>query len=314
VYAAVADFGRWNTWSPWLEHDASAVLSISGPPDAPEGRCGWDGPRTGTAWVRHTALQAPRRIEQRMKFRQPFPFHGRGLWQFAENDRGTVVTWGLRGRVGFTMRAFAPTVQAATALDFRFGLDRLARLLEADGTPHYTIEYVGVREVAPTRYAYLRHEGPLDSLGEAVRAGVVTLRGQLAGLGVAATSAPIAVYQQTHMRLRTTICRIGIPIGDSASNGVPVAEQPGHLAYVVRLRGSRSGLEVAWYQALQRMRIEHIAPDPRVMPFECWVHEAGPERERDDVTELYVPVRPAHGLQPPAPVASGPGAAPPRDP
>ena len=304
VYAAVVDFRRWNEWSPWLEHDASAALSISGPTDRPDGSCAWDGPRAGSGQIRHTAMQAPLHIEQRLQLRQPFRFRGCGRWQFTDLDGRTEVTWGLRGRVGFAMRAFAPTVQAAIALDFRFGLDRLARLLEADGTPRYSIEYVGVREVGPARYAYLRYEGPLDGLGQAVREGVATLRRQLAHLGVATAAAPLAIYQKTHMRLRTAVCRIGIPLGDAGCGGLPMADLPAHSAYVVRLRGSRSGLEVAWYQALQRMRIEGIEPDPRVMPFECWVTEAGPGRENDDVTELHVPVRPSMAPQPLVPVAA----------
>jgi hypothetical protein len=304
VYASVVDFCRWNEWNPWLEHDASAALSISGPSTAPHGSCTWDGPRIGAAQIQHAGMRAPLHIEQRLRFRQPFRFRGRVRWQFVDLDGRTEVTWGLRGRVGFAMRAFAPTVQAAIALDFRFGLDRLARLLEADGTPRYSIEYVGVREVAPARYAYLRHEGPLDGLGEAVREGVATLRRQLANLGIATAAAPVAIYQKTHMRLRTAVCRIGLPLGDAGGSGLPVADLPAHTAYVVRLRGSRSGLEVAWYQALQRMRIEGIEPDPRVMPFECWVIEAGPGRENDDVTELHVPARPSMAPQPMLPVAA----------
>ena len=190
--------------------------------------------------------------------------------------------------MSFGTRAFAPTVQGALALEMRYGLDRLARHLEGAREDSYDIDYVGQREVDPLRYAYVTHEGPIDGLPLAVQAQATALRERLANLGVTPTGAAIAVYLRTHTRLRTVQCRIGFPIGDIAVEGLPIAELPAHRASVVRLHGSRTGSEVAWYQALQRMRIDGIRPDPRVPPFERHAMKGDTAGTHCEMVELHM--------------------------
>ena len=135
VYAKVADFRRWVEWNPWLEHDAAAATSISAIADQAGSRYAWNSRRAGAASIEHQRLVAPSAIEQRLSFEQPFRFRGRGYWQFTERGGKTEVNWRMKGRVGFSLRAFASTVQGMIALDFRYGLDRLAGLLEPATSP-----------------------------------------------------------------------------------------------------------------------------------------------------------------------------------
>jgi len=291
VFARVSDLARWCEWNPWLEHEADAPVTLSGRTDGAGGSYSWQGVRAGAGTIEHRSLLASQSIEQRLRFRNPFRFHGRGSWKFSERQGKTEVTWGLRGRVAFPMRAFAQTVQGTVGLDFRYGLDRLARLVEPADAPRYSIAYLGVRDVAATRYASITHRGPLAGLAEAMRKGFAALRQSLASQGVPSAGEAIAVYVNTNIKLRTTVCHLGIPLGDAEAGGVQVRDLPAHRAYVVRLQGSYAGLEVAWYQAMQRMRIENIEPDLRLTPFERYVTDPASGRANDNVTELHVPVR-----------------------
>ena len=216
--------------------------------------------RLGSGTVEHLRVQPGAQIEQQMRVRQPFQFSGRSVWRFAEIGGKTRLSWSLKGRVAFAMRAFAPTVNGTIRLDFRHGLDCLAGLVEPTDAPRYAITYLGVCEVAATCYASLRHEGPI-------------------------------VYASTDIRRRTTVCYIGVPIVAGDAAGVNVRELAAHRAYVVRLDGSRAGLEVAWYKAMQRMRVEGVQPDPSRPPFERCVGHRGQFGERGGVTELHLPVR-----------------------
>ena len=305
VYARVSDFGQWREWCPWLEHETDPQVAISPASDRQGSRYAWTGARIGEGTIEHTRLQPMTRIDQRMRFRTPFRFHGRGCWQFAQRQGKTELTWTFRGRVGFAMRAFAPTVQGMVALDFRYGLDRLAWVLEGAAAARYSLTYLGERDVAAARYAYVTHSGPLDGLGAAIRNDLATLRQRLAGLGLQAAGAPIAAYIRTHIKRRTTVCQIGVPIGDSAQNDLPVRELPAHRAYVVRVDGRPAELEVAWYQAMQRMRIEGVLPDPRLSPYERYVHGAEMASANDQVTELCIPVRQATRAVAPRPLPHG---------
>jgi hypothetical protein len=291
VYARVSDLARWREWNPWLEHEPDVQTQLSVASDVEGSRCTWNGTRAGSGKIEHRRLLAPRRIEQQMRFQHPFRFRGRGTWEFSDRQGKTEVIWSLRGRVAFPMRAFAQTVQGTIALDFRYGLDRLARLVEGAGASRYSIAYLGVREVAAMRYACITHQGRLDGLADAMPMGFASLRRSLDAQGVPICGEPMAVYVKTNIKRRTTVCRLGIPVGDAEVGALSVHELPAHCAYVARVQGSAAGLEIAWYQAMQRMRIENIEPDLRLTPFERYFTGLDLGRESDNVTELHMPVR-----------------------
>jgi hypothetical protein len=293
VYAKVADFRAWGEWSPWLEHEPAVPVSISGVPDGKGGCYAWDSARIGSGEIEHREMVAGQRIEQRIRAVQPFRFHGKATWKFVERDGQTEVTWAFRGRVGFSLRAFAQTVQGMIALDYRYGLDKLARLLEpsGDAAQHYAIEYVGQRDVAATRYVYRTYSGPLKGIGKAMREGFAALSSELAAAGGQAAGEPIAVYVKTNIKLRTTVCHMGIPIADADFDRLPVRDMPAHCAYVVRLTGTYEALEIAWYEAMQRVRIENFQPEQRIPPFERYLNDPSSVPEQAWVTELHIPLR-----------------------
>ncbi|MCX7172560.1 MAG: SRPBCC family protein [Proteobacteria bacterium] len=291
VYARVADFRRWREWNPWLEHEPDAQLTLSEPTDSEGSRYAWDSARIGAGAIKHVRLIAQKSIEQRMRFHNPFRFRGRSQWQFSDRAGNTEVTWRMNGRVAFSLRAFAKTVEGMIALDYRYGLDKLARLVEPADAPRYSLTYLGVRDIPVGRYVYKTYDGSMKGLGEAMRSGFSELRQKLAKHGLQPSGEPIAVYVKTNIKLRTTVCRMGIPIADANFDGIRVSDLPAHRAYVVRLQGAYKALEVAWYQAMQRMRIENIEPDQRIPPFERYLNDPGETEENDCVTELHVPVR-----------------------
>ncbi len=69
-------------------------------------------------------------------------------------------------------------------------------------------------------------------------------------------------------------------------------ELAAHRAYVVQLKGNRAALEIAWFYAMQRMVAEKIAPDQRLPPFESYLEDNGDASANEQLTELYLPVRP----------------------
>lgn len=293
VYARVADLRAWSAWNPWLEHEPAAPMTFSGAPDGAGGRCAWDSEKAGGYEIAQSALVAAQRIEQRIRSTSPFRFRGRSSWRFVEREGQTEVTWQIRGRVAFTLRAFASTVQGALALDCRYGLDRLARVVEPAGAAGgYVIEYLGLREIAAQRYVQRTWQGKVGDLRGAMPGEFAALRDKLAAAGVAPAGEPCAAYVRTNIKQGTTVCRLAVPIGGADAGGarLEIGETPAHRAYAVRLTGGEEALDIAWYEAMQRLRIEHLQPDPRIPPVERYL--GAPENSPGErVVELLLPVR-----------------------
>jgi len=284
VAAQVFDLRRWAAWNPWLPPNATQTLSAS--TDVKGSSWAWDSAQGGKGLVEHLKLQGQSQLVQRLRLHHPFAVTGQCTWQFAERDGKTEVRWSLRARVGFSARAFARTVQESLALDVRYGLDRLAQCVEPADAPHYVIEHLGVREIAHCRYVSQTYEGPIKELPAALNSSAKHLRQQLAQQHVAEAGAAMAVYVKTNIKLHTTVCHFGIPVGDADAGNLPLRALAAHCAYVVQLKGDRSALDVAWYLAMQRMVAENIKPDQRAAPAEHYlVTQAGAE-----LTELHIPV------------------------
>lgn len=288
VYATVLDFQQWRRWNPWLDTAADASLTIA---DGEPGLCQWESAHMGSGKVEQVRAVERQRIDQRLRLCHPFAVSGKSQWTFKEVAGKTEVTWAVRGRVAFSMRAFSPTVQGALALECRYGLDRLAHMLELAATPRYTISHLGVRTVAATHYVYRDYQGAISGLPQARRAAIADLQQALSRCGVAAAGAPIVLFFKTNIKLRTTVCHIGIPVEHPEGvASLPVREMAAHSAYVVRLQGSDAALEIAWYLAMQRMAAEKMQPDQRLPPFESHLVNSEGTPENDRVIELHLPI------------------------
>lgn len=283
VYAGVADLARWQAWNPWLEHARDARAEVDGIALA------WDVPQVGRGSVRQTAQTPSRALRQQLEFALPFAYRGRSDWHFEPAPGGTRVTWRFKGRVAFTLRAFAATVQGATALDLRFGLDRLAATLES-APPTYQLDYLGVQAQPARAYAQLAHRGPLDKLAAELPPRIDEVRERLAGARVAQGVAVIH-YLKTQLKLRIVDCRVGVELPEAAAlpEGLKLHEQAAHSAYVLRFDGPPEALELAWYQAMQRLRVEQRQPHPQLPPYARYAGESAPARR--SVVELFLPIR-----------------------
>jgi hypothetical protein len=121
---------------------------------------------------------------------------------------------------------------------------------------------------------------------------LAALRAQLRSLGIAETGAPLAFYLKTNIKLRTTVCQIGLPVGNANVGSMPVREMPAHSAFGVRLQGDTGALELAWYQAMQSLTGEQYKPDQRLPPFENYLQLAGNTQGSEGVTEVNIPLLP----------------------
>jgi hypothetical protein len=289
VFAKVANFQQWAAWNPWLAHEPGAELTVTGAGGQPGSECAWDSDKAGMGVIRLARSVPLKSIEQHMQLKQPFVVNGRSHWTFTERDGKTEVTWQIKARVAFTMRAFSQTVKGALELDSRYGLDRLASLLEPTDAPRYQLSVLGPQEVPACRYVYQTYQGTIKALPDAMRQCHADLHAQLEKLGIQPTGAPLALYTKTNIKLRTTVCLMGLPVGDAEVGDMPVRNMPAQRVFRVALQGGPAALELAWYLAMQRMTQDKLKPDQRLPPFETYVFSASTAPSNDWITEVNVP-------------------------
>jgi hypothetical protein len=281
VQAEVAELARWQAWNPWLEHARSTPATLS----ADARRLSWDLPEVGRGAVEALKAPGPGRLAQRLAFELPFAFKARSDWHFDAVPGGTRVRWTLRGRVAFRLRIVAATVQGATALDLRFGLDQLAARLEPGGA-RYQLDYRGVEARPAARGVQQHHHGRLDRLASDLPGLVQALRERHGAGGVARVS-----YLKTQLKRREVDCRVGLewPEDLDTPPEAAIIDTPAHEAFVVRFDGPAEALELGWYQGMQRLRVEQREPHPQLPPYERYLDDPSPDRRVR--VELVLPLK-----------------------
>ncbi|HEY9106009.1 MAG TPA: SRPBCC family protein [Roseateles sp.] len=278
VQARVEDLAQWQAWNPWLEHAREAQATVEG------GTLAWDVPQAGRGRV---TTRGP--LRQKLSFALPFKFQGRSDWRFEPAPGGTQVTWRFKGRVAFTLRAFAATVQGATALDLRFGLDRLAETLQA-GPPAYRLDYLGVQAQPARALALQPFSAALDALADELPPRIAAVRTQLDGANLPANGTGVVLYLKTQLKRRVVDGQAGVtlPAATPLPSGLSARELPAHRASVLRFDGPPEALELAWYQAMQRLRVEQLQPDPQLPPHALYLGGTAPGQR--GLVELHLPV------------------------
>lgn len=133
VYEQVADFHKWQRWSPWEELDPDLRRSYSGPEAGPGAGYAWSGNRkAGQGRMQITEATEPSRVEIDLVFEKPWKAHNTTVFDIAADGSGSRVVWTLTGPRTFMTRVMGvfKSMDAMIGPDFEKGLDRLKHVTE----------------------------------------------------------------------------------------------------------------------------------------------------------------------------------------
>lgn len=279
VIALLEDWTRWPQWNLWFEPQGlGGALPTTGP-------VSWDAGYAGAGEARWLgADKGVRRL--RLRLARPFRVQAVLRFELLPQPEGTEVRWALDGRVGFSLRAFAATVQQALQLEMAHSLVQL-EALASGAPPGYRLEALGVGPGPEGEFCYQRHQGPLSGLRQAVAARFASAREVLEAAGERLPDRGAVFFQRTNPRLGITTCDIGV--GGARPAGWQCRTLPRCQTFSAAFHGTGQELEMAWYLAMREMRARGLEPDQRQAPSEHYLlNESGEGRGS---VILHLPVR-----------------------
>ena len=138
VYPLVADFKRWQAWSPWEALDPDLRRTYSGAAIGRGAVYEWDGNnKAGAGRMEITDAPSPGRIVIKLDFTRPFVAHNTTEFTFAGTDGATDVTWTMSGAHNYMMRVMSLffSMDKMIGKDFEKGLANLRALAERSEQP-----------------------------------------------------------------------------------------------------------------------------------------------------------------------------------
>lgn len=125
VFALVNDFHEWTKWSPWENRDPNLKREYSGPNAGTGAGYHWIGNnQVGEGRMTITDSQPSRSIRIKLEFLKPFAATNTTDYTFTPTGNGTEVSWAMRGKNNFMMKAMHMVMNMDKMLgaDFEKGL------------------------------------------------------------------------------------------------------------------------------------------------------------------------------------------------
>lgn len=138
IYAHIADFHKWQAWSPWEQLDPDLKRTYSGAPSGIGAVYDWEGsPSKGGAKAgqgRMTIREATpaHRLLINLDFIKPFPATNSAEFLLQPSGEATVVTWAMFGPSPFMSKLMGTLMNMDDLIgkDFERGLNTLKGLSE----------------------------------------------------------------------------------------------------------------------------------------------------------------------------------------
>ncbi len=107
VFAQIADFHKWEAWSPWAKLDPAAKNTFDGPPAGTGAVFAWEGnKKVGAGRMTITESHPDDLIKIKLEFIKPFPSTATTEFTFKPEGIQTAVTWSMTGEKNFLSKAF----------------------------------------------------------------------------------------------------------------------------------------------------------------------------------------------------------------
>ena len=134
VYARVADFHRWEGWSPWAKIDPAMKTDYTGADGAAGASYHWLGnDKVGEGRMTLTEVAPPERLVIRLEFIKPFAVVATTTFTLTPAGTGTEIAWRMEGENTFMGKAMSlfGGMDAMIGKDFEKGLGQLKQAAEA---------------------------------------------------------------------------------------------------------------------------------------------------------------------------------------
>jgi hypothetical protein len=133
IFPHIADFRRWEAWSPWERLDPAMRKTHSGAASGPGSVYEWEGnSKVGTGRMEITQVTPPTGATVKLDFLKPFEAHNTATFTLVPAGDGTDVTWRMHGPSPFVTKVMGIffNMDNMVGKDFERGLANLKSVAE----------------------------------------------------------------------------------------------------------------------------------------------------------------------------------------
>jgi polyketide cyclase/dehydrase/lipid transport protein len=138
LYEVVADFHRWERWSPWARLDPAMKTTFDGTPGQVGSSYHWAGnEKVGEGRMTITEAHPPLQAKMRLEFLRPWKSTNETVFDLYVESGGTRLVWIMTGELDFMGKAMSlfMDMDKAVGPDFEKGLAAIKAGVDAGALP-----------------------------------------------------------------------------------------------------------------------------------------------------------------------------------
>lgn len=289
VYEIVRDFHQWQSWSPWLIAEPTAVVTVE-----PDGKSyAWEGNVTGAGSMTVVSETAPKRIDYDLVFLKPFKSQADVSFAFEDKGGMTEATWTMDSSMPWYLFFLTKMMAAMIGMDYERGLKMLKDYVETGSVP-CQLEFNGISSFKSIQYLGIQSECAMAEIGPDMSKNFGKLKDYLCQAGITPAGQPFALYGKWAVTAGTCVYTAGIPI-TSPPKDLPSDFISGEVApertYTVKLTGPYRHLGNAWAAGMMHARGKLFHQSKACAPFEVYENDPETTPENELVTTVHYPAK-----------------------
>jgi predicted transcriptional regulator YdeE len=292
VFDAVADFGTWTTWSPWLSADPDAIVTVSDDPSSVGSVYSWQGELIGAGEMEHQRLELGRLIEDEIRIINPFRSKSKVTFELQPDNEDTKITWHMRGSLPWFMLWMVAKMEVFIGMDYERGLCMLKEWIET-GQVQSETSVRGIESVGPLQMVGIRETCFISEIGSSMKTALEEVKQILTEHDLPSDGELITVYHKIDFKAQRFHYTTGILLASSLANvpeGLSSWSIPAMQALVVEHVGSYKHLGNGWNAAIQFARYKKLKQS-KIGTYE--IYKNGPDQTSPDklCTEICLPLK-----------------------
>ena len=298
IFDKVNDYKTWENWGPWKQDDPTMVFNYPEKTSGEGASYSWNG-KEADGSMRTTQVIPNQRIEQDITFITPGgEREAKVYWQFENTEKGTELTWGIRGEHTLTDKAYFTLTgydfEADMRKMYRLGLDNLNQMI-LDDMKAYTVKVDGITQYSGGFYMYTTTSTTLENVNDKVAELLPQVYRFMEGNNITISGKPLSLYNAKDAATNSAIISAGIPttsrIVVPEDSAILCGFMPAYTVVKTTLTGDLSNLEEAWSKTEAYLSQNNYTKAEGASVFQVYVK--GAEEDLNPatwITELYIPI------------------------
>ncbi|SFS67539.1 effector-binding domain-containing protein [Zhouia amylolytica] len=304
VYEYINDYKKWPEWSPWIEQEPSANISLSDSTAGINSFYHWNGDIIGEGIIK-TIHSDKDSILQKIEFTKPRESQGDVYWKLSSKTPSqSIVTWGIKGELSFLEKAimiYKGGMDNLIGSDLERGLFKIDSLSEL-AIEQYTINPKGISEYSGGYYLYLTTASKQSGISSKMTEMFLKVKKFAKENNITLSGPPFVLYHEWDDLNKTTIFSTCIPIREKIIPDFQSEVLCGFLDsgryFKTVLKGNYKNIEEAWSKASQAINTNRLVEDPKRDPMEVYITDPSKvPNPANWITEIYIPVKKTLTLQ-----------------